>query len=725
MSVEVAPREGVAETPELTKRLERAKAWVDNPDPAARLAWRRWLSKVLEEILVTDALSLYPLHDRAGRYVDPSGNPYGLRQLDGATIVPLVDNLGSPPLPPATAFYQVIHGLVETHFELGRLWYLPRNVTPDSPYGKSPTEWVLITVNIALRSQLYDLAYYTAGTIPEGLFSISGNWSQDQLARFQDNFDAMLEGRDEARHKVRFVPPGEWHSTKSREWNYEFQEWLARVIAWAFGVSPMPIAKIMNRATAEMQEVSAIESGVRPLAEFVEDVLNDYLAGPLESPDLEAHFGADETEDPEVVKDRNVAYLGRGVRTINSVRREVGEEEVDPEIGDQPIWDSAAGPVFLEDLLEERKARRAAREAAARAGETVPQPGETVPQPGETNGPADDPKPAQDDTDPDDDETPQRELARWASFTLKRARTGAPLRRFQTSALPGRDRARVALQLRRLYRPDLGVIADTAKLRAAFDLSKDFQEIPPASLEGPAAAVRRLVERWLEDNRQTLIDNALEELPPETLTEKLTRMFSGRVRKKLADVDLSMGDLLDELIAALERAGKAGADDTIAIGGLEGAFDTVPEQAAAFARQRAGELVVDIPQTLMRDIRAKVTTAISEGWSPDRLAGELESSTIGKARAERIARTETGMAYNEGAADVYEAGGQQYVEILDGPGCTPDGHDDTAGKPEALVGVVQTERLANGQVWTVSQLRQHLLGHPNCVRGSIPYERGL
>jgi len=767
MSVEVAAREGVAETPDLKKRLERAKAWVDNPDPSARLKFRRWLGKVLEEVLVTDALTLYPLHDRGGSFTDPAGNPYGLRQLDGATIVPLVDVLGAPPLPPATAFYQVIHGIVETHFELGRLWYLPRNLSPDSPYGRSPTEWVLITVNIALRSQLYDLAYFTSGTIPEGLFSITAQWSQQQINTYQENFDTMLEGRDDARRRLRFVPSGEFHDTKARQWDYEFQEWLGRVISWAFGVSPMPIAKIMNRATAEMQEVSAIESGVRPLAEFLEDAMNDYIAGPLESPDIEAHFGADETEDPATVYQRNVAYINAGVRSVESVRKEIGEASPEGEEEVPAFVMTPAGPVFLQDLLAQKEAAEQQDQARIdprliqraflevpfmtrdelRASLGLPSVGGALgaeyvviektpigaapgPPTGETPPTKAEPKQAKDDTDSDADvalfgDTPERELARWRSFAMTRVARGRPMRKFQTSALPVRDRARIEVGLRRLYRPDLGVIPAPEKVRVLFDLGKlDFQEVPPASLEGPAQSVRSLVARWIGDHRDALVAGALEELPEETITGKLARLWPGRMHKKLADVDLSMDDLIEDMTAALQRAVKAGSDDTIAIGGFDFSLDSLPEQAVTYAKQRAGELVVEIPQKLMEDIRAKVTTAIAEGWSTDKLAVALVDGTITPGRAERIARTETGFAYNEGAADVYEAAGQEHVEVLDGGGCLPEGHDDTAGEPELVVGIVQDDRLANGQVWTIAQMRQNRLGHPNCVRAFIPYEKG-
>jgi len=724
----VALKDGAPDTPATQKQLERVRAWVDHPDPGAGLSFRRWLSKVLEEVLVTDALSLYPLHDRGSRFADPSGKPYGLRQIDGATIIPLVDALGQPPIAPDPAFEQVIHGRVETTFRMGELWYLPRFPRPDSPYGRSNTECVLITINLALRADLADLSYYTDGTLPDGLYAIAADWSPEQVRTYQEDFDAVLEGSDAQRRRIKFVPSGTFSETKKRAWDYQFREWMARVIAWAFQVSPMAIAKQMNRSTGETMEQSTIESGVRPLAEFIEEPINQYISGPLESPDVEMHFGADETEDGTLVKDRNVAYLGRGVRTINSVRREVGEEEIDPAIGDEPLWDTPSGPVFLKDIIETRKIEMAARAKALAA---------PAPTPASRDeggaGPKLAPAPAgETDTDSGDAEA---DLLRWRTFAMRKAAEGKPLRRFQSEAIPPHERLRVSTALQRSYDRDADRLSRQSAIRDAFhslDVAKGaFTEDLPASARKPATEIEAILLGWFDAHRDAIIAATLEELP-------VTTAKAAGLGKKL-DVDalLDMGDLVDDLARALAGAVKAGTSDTIDIVGFDFEFDAAPKAALEYARNRAAALVgkkliggvlvdsptvgVSITETLRDSIRGKVTAAIAEGWSPQKLTAEL-TDALGKTRAERVARTETAIAYNEGAYQAYAEGGQEYVEILDGDGCIPDGHDDMAKKPDGTVGIVQFDRLANGQIWTLADFHAHLIGHPNCVRAAIPYE---
>jgi hypothetical protein len=43
-------------------------------------------------------------------------------------------------------------------------------------YGYSPVRQVLMTVNIALHRQLWQLDYFTEGSIPDALIGVLQNW---------------------------------------------------------------------------------------------------------------------------------------------------------------------------------------------------------------------------------------------------------------------------------------------------------------------------------------------------------------------------------------------------------------------------------------------------------------------------------------------------------------------------------------------------------------------
>lgn len=91
------------------------------------------------------------------------------------------------------------------------------------------------------------------------------------------------------------------------------------------------------------------------------------------------------------------------------------------------------------------------------------------------------------------------------------------------------------------------------------------------------------------------------------------------------------------------------------------------DEAASIAREQAGAKVVGIQQTTVDEIRTLLGKAVEEGWSPDKLAGEIGNLYDGfsDARSMTIARTEMTSAMNAGKEAHAEAVEQQYDIKLD------------------------------------------------------------
>lgn len=175
----------------LQGRLSEVRAFCEAPDALAGIEWPEFCGSVVEEILVTDALTLLPRRDLGGRLI-------GIEQIDGATIIPFVDDRGRPPLPPAVAFAQVVHGVIETEFRLGELLYLPRNRRASNPFGRSCVENVLFAANLAIRNNLYDLSFFSAGNIPDGGFwKCPDDWTPDDIEKAQARLDDIARGNTE------------------------------------------------------------------------------------------------------------------------------------------------------------------------------------------------------------------------------------------------------------------------------------------------------------------------------------------------------------------------------------------------------------------------------------------------------------------------------------------------------------------------------------------------
>lgn len=814
-----------ADSAEVREEVEAAREWLDHPDMLGGLDFEDWLGKVLEEILVTDALAMYPQYSLAG-------DPIGLVQIDGTTIKPIVDDQGRPPLPPLAAYQQVIRGRVEREYDISELWYLPRNRRVDSPYGRSPVENVIITVNLAIRTALHELSWHTEGNLPDSLYTTPKDWNSKQIKEFQEMFDDLISGNAGKRAgRLRFIPGGDgagYIATKDSRIKYEDLEWLARVIAWSFQVSPMPVAKIVNRATAETMESSTQESGTLPVANFARSKINLFIQGPLQLQRVEMIWGRAKNEQQQ--RERHVAYVGAGIMTRDEARKEAGHDPLPDNAGGEPTVDSGTGPVFLADLVRARekadsedvpamdpeKLQRAflevplVRRDELRAavglepvGGEVGQefvviqqqlPGGAAPRQlppagggdggGQRPGPAT--KPADPDTEPgnpdtnatdpdtmpvDDDEADlQRaadaDLRKWRRVAKGLQRRGKRQRMFVSKAIPVRLQMAVAGALQKCSTPDQ--VAQV--FRQADERLQEMRKADPSPV-GQAdaeAGVRQLLVDWIETEllpdveRWALqlldeapdpvgIDVAKAEAPEPPIVEKHRRTDrtqprvegGGKTPAALAKVedlpgldqlDFDLSSIFPELSDWLTLSAQSGLQDIGASAGID--LSGSPDASIEFAKEHAAELVgrrwVDgklvenpdpqfaIGEQLRSDINDKVTKAITEGWSPQKLSATLQDQLV-RWRAQTIARTETAFAYGNGALVGFEEAGVELVEILDGPGCLPKGHNDGAPLASGQHGVVEESSQANGQVWTRDQYAANITGHPNCVRAAVAF----
>jgi phage portal protein BeeE len=153
---------------------------------------------LLEDLLVIDAPTLYKRRTRGGAL-------YALEVLDGATIKRLIDDWGRTPLPPTPAYQQILKGIPAVDYGADELIYAPRNPRVHKAYGFSPVEQVQMSVNIALRRQIYQLQYYTEGNVPEALIGVPENWNPDQIRpvlgedQGREQMSVAVSARDTAR----------------------------------------------------------------------------------------------------------------------------------------------------------------------------------------------------------------------------------------------------------------------------------------------------------------------------------------------------------------------------------------------------------------------------------------------------------------------------------------------------------------------------------------------
>jgi len=299
-------------------RVAAARAFFARPD--REHGWDAWLRMVVEDLLVIDAACLYPRRDLGGQL-------YALEPIDGATIKRVLDDRGRTPQPPFPAYQQVLKGLPAVDYRADELIYMPRNPRSHRVYGFSPVEQVVMTINVALRRQLHQLQYYTEGNVPEALIGVPETWTPEQIGQFQAYWDALLEGDSAQRRHARFVPATiskSFIQTKDAALKDDYDEWLARVICFAFSVSPQALSQSMNRATAETALDQALAEGLGPLMSWVKDLIDRALADFLGCPDLEFAWAEGREIDPLTQAQINQIYLAAGVLTKDEVRAMLG-----------------------------------------------------------------------------------------------------------------------------------------------------------------------------------------------------------------------------------------------------------------------------------------------------------------------------------------------------------------------------------------------------------------
>jgi HK97 family phage portal protein len=336
---------------------------------AARLAefWRRpdgerpfatWLRELLEDLLVLDAPALELRRNRGGALI-------GLDVIDGATIKVLVDETGRRPRPPAPAFEQVIHGRPWKLLTADELLYLPRNPRPHKAYGFGPVEQIVMTINVALRRQVMQLQHFTDGNVPPGLLNAPDGWNVEQISQFQEWFDSVLAGNTGSRSRLVWGPSGaRYQAFKEAPYKDDFDEWLARIVCYAFSLPPTAFTRQVNRATAETSQEASLDEGQAPLMGWVKRLVDHVIQDVIGEPDLEFAWADQRPADPAAQAKIIDTYVRDGIYAINEARNLLGLDPVPG--GDAPMIYGTQGAVPLGNAIAapEQLHRRASGEAA-------------------------------------------------------------------------------------------------------------------------------------------------------------------------------------------------------------------------------------------------------------------------------------------------------------------------------------------------------------------------
>ena len=342
-----------------SKFVDEVTAFFKRPD--GKLTYGQWQRKMLDDLLVIDAPTLYMDRTVGGKLL-------AAQVLDGGTIFPLIDDAGRRPdtsyqidnggivyTRRQPAFQQIIYGLPMIDLSEDEIIYGMMRPRPELPiFGFSPVEQILTEATEAIRKTFYQLEFWRAGSMPELIVTVPENWSPRQIATYQAHFDALLSGQLTLKSKVRFVPGGMKpfdikNASGESLWSQR-DELLVRLACYAFSVSPTPFVHQTNRATASQAQESAEEEGLYPLMSYMKDDIMDTI--------IQQKFGYEDIEfvylprpEPDQVKQSTIhqVQLDEGLRTRNDIRAELGLEPIDG--GDIVTVKTGATVVRLDQII--------------------------------------------------------------------------------------------------------------------------------------------------------------------------------------------------------------------------------------------------------------------------------------------------------------------------------------------------------------------------------------
>lgn len=319
-----------AERNRMDPRIPLLNEFMKKPD--REHTFRTWLRAIVEDMLTIDAASILP------RWTW-DGSIYGFDVIDGATISRVVDINGRTPVPPDVAYRQVIHGVpavdlmaMDPKNVSTQLIYYPRNVRPHKVYGYSPVEQVLMTINIALRRQLHQLEFYTDGTVPDCMVEMPDDWAEEQIKDFELYWNSILTGQTAERRRAKFLPAGSkvnW--TKDWLLKDEMDDYIIRVMCYAFSVSPTALVKMVNRAAGATMADDAKAEGLEPMKQSISDLINIIIQDYCGYKDIEHVFGDANLQKPLESAQISAIYLDRDVITPTEVRADLGRDPITEE----------------------------------------------------------------------------------------------------------------------------------------------------------------------------------------------------------------------------------------------------------------------------------------------------------------------------------------------------------------------------------------------------------
>lgn len=465
----IVPKDQKADAKKYAKQIEMLTNFFE--EPARGQDFKIWIDKIMEDLLVLDAAVLWKDKTYGNKLLE-------LLPIDGSTIRIRLEPDGTIPAAPEIAYEQVIYGEVKGSYTDEEMIYKIINPRNNTPYGLGPLECLIIGVDAALRSQMYNASMLSEGSVPEGFYGLPEQWKPDQIKDFQIWFDSLMAGNFQQTSRIKFMPGGKGvgytPTKKAEDMRYlEFEKWLLVKCCALYDVQPQDIGFIENVTvnTGDTQKQIGNQRGLVPTANFIKQMLTQIIKRDFGITDLKFEWKGLTVVDSDFELTRNETMLKNGAMTINEWRVNEGLPPFEDENASKPMVYTAAGPVALEDLSIEDE----------------PLDDTENMKPIEEQDGEDEPTPNEEKRDEATEELD--ELTKWESKSINHLKRG--------KGIPAFSATHIDKSVQNLIQARLSVAKSKEEVKAAFSIFKsDAQE---RSLVHRAMEVRHDISKFKRD----------------------------------------------------------------------------------------------------------------------------------------------------------------------------------------------------------------------------------
>lgn len=337
----------------IERMLETTGLLLPNEKPSDRDSFRTFVKKMTRDALTYDQACFERIRDRRGavsRFI----------ALPSESIRPAVsdvEHMDEDELRNRVSHVQVYENTVIAEFAPDDIaWCVmnPRSDLRANSFGFSPIEQIVRLVTAWLFGFEYNTKFFTQGSAVKGLLNIKGSVPDRQMRAFRRMWYSMVTGVNNSwKTPILNSDDIQWismHST-NREMEYaQWMDWLTKLICALYGVDPIEInfifgtsggSKMFDRRPNQAEVTESKDKGLKPLAEFFEEQINQYLIWEMNA-DFEFSFTGLDAKAEAKEREGILAEV-KAIRTINEARALRDEEPLPGDLGDVIL-----DPTFLQ-----------------------------------------------------------------------------------------------------------------------------------------------------------------------------------------------------------------------------------------------------------------------------------------------------------------------------------------------------------------------------------------